>query len=127
MSTLNSNNIKGPKKVRDSFLGPFTIIKLIGKNSVEVRLADEFSRKCTVFPASLVKPYFQTGEDKFSYRNKTSTPPDIVEIEDSHGPEKKIIKARKIILNGNVTGALLSEEGPALSKLGLLHGGLKIW
>ncbi|MBW0514845.1 hypothetical protein O181_054560 [Austropuccinia psidii MF-1] len=30
-STLKFNNFKGPKKMRDSFLGPFTIIKLIGK------------------------------------------------------------------------------------------------
>ncbi|MBW0499338.1 hypothetical protein O181_039053 [Austropuccinia psidii MF-1] len=28
---------------------------------------------------------------------------------------------------GAVTGALLSEEGPALSKLGLTYGGLRIW
>ncbi|MBW0512544.1 hypothetical protein O181_052259 [Austropuccinia psidii MF-1] len=31
MSTLNFNNLKGRKNMRDSFVGPFTIIKLIGK------------------------------------------------------------------------------------------------
>ncbi|MBW0505501.1 hypothetical protein O181_045216, partial [Austropuccinia psidii MF-1] len=31
VSTLNFNNLKEPKKMRDSFLGPFTIIKLTGK------------------------------------------------------------------------------------------------
>ncbi|MBW0527900.1 hypothetical protein O181_067615 [Austropuccinia psidii MF-1] len=31
VSTLNFNNLKGPKKMRDSFVGPFTIIRLIGK------------------------------------------------------------------------------------------------
>ncbi|MBW0512648.1 hypothetical protein O181_052363 [Austropuccinia psidii MF-1] len=30
--TVNFNNLKGPKKMRDSFLGPFTLIKLIGKS-----------------------------------------------------------------------------------------------
>ncbi|MBW0482304.1 hypothetical protein O181_022019 [Austropuccinia psidii MF-1] len=80
--------------------GPFTIIKLIGKNAVEVRLTEEFSRKHPVFPVSLVKPYFQTGEYKFHSRKKTTTPPEIVEVEDSPGPVKKIIKARKIRLNG---------------------------
>ncbi|MBW0505495.1 hypothetical protein O181_045210 [Austropuccinia psidii MF-1] len=30
-STLSFNNLKGPNKMRGSFLGPFTIIKLIGK------------------------------------------------------------------------------------------------
>ncbi|MBW0466361.1 hypothetical protein O181_006076 [Austropuccinia psidii MF-1] len=65
VSTLNFNNLKGPKKMRDSFVGTFTIIKLIGENAVEVRLTEEFSRKHPVFPVSLVKPYFQTEEDKF--------------------------------------------------------------
>ncbi|MBW0590001.1 hypothetical protein O181_129716, partial [Austropuccinia psidii MF-1] len=49
VSTLNFNNLKGPKKMRDSFVGPFTIIKLIGKNAVEVKLTEEFSRKHAVF------------------------------------------------------------------------------
>ncbi|MBW0534071.1 hypothetical protein O181_073786 [Austropuccinia psidii MF-1] len=80
VSTLNFNNLKGPQRMRDSFVGPFTIIKLIGKNSVEVKLTEEFSRKHPVFP------------------NPTS--PEIVEMEDSPGPLKKIIKARKIRLNG---------------------------
>ncbi|MBW0472096.1 hypothetical protein O181_011811 [Austropuccinia psidii MF-1] len=100
VSTLNFNNLKGPKKIRDSFVGPFTIIQIIGKNAMEIRLTEEFSRKHPVFPVSLVKPYFQTGEDKFPSRKKTNTPPDIVEVEDSPGPVKKTIKARKIRLNG---------------------------
>ncbi|MBW0510708.1 hypothetical protein O181_050423 [Austropuccinia psidii MF-1] len=62
--------------MRDSFLGPFTIIKLIGKNKVE------------------------TEEDKFPSRKKNPTPPELVEVEDSPGPVKKIIKARKIKVNG---------------------------
>ncbi|MBW0487216.1 hypothetical protein O181_026931 [Austropuccinia psidii MF-1] len=99
-STLNFNNFKGPKKMRDSFVGPITIIKLIVKNAVEIKLTEEFSRNHPVFPVSLVKPYFQTEEDKFPSRKKNTTPPEIVELEDSPGPVKKIIKARKIRLNG---------------------------
>ncbi|MBW0487437.1 hypothetical protein O181_027152 [Austropuccinia psidii MF-1] len=53
-----------------------------------------------VFPVSLVKPYFQTEEDKFPSTKKNPTPPEIVEVEDSPGPVRKIIKARKIRLNG---------------------------
>ncbi|MBW0473653.1 hypothetical protein O181_013368 [Austropuccinia psidii MF-1] len=49
---------------------------------------------------SLVKPYFQTWEDKFPSRKKHPTPSESVELEDSPGPVKKIIKARKIRLNG---------------------------
>ncbi|MBW0489119.1 hypothetical protein O181_028834 [Austropuccinia psidii MF-1] len=77
VSTLNFNNIKGPKKMRNSFLG-----------------------KHPVFPVSLVKPYFQKDKDKFSSRKKNSLPPAIVDVEDSPGPVRKIIKARKIRLNG---------------------------
>ncbi|MBW0476861.1 hypothetical protein O181_016576 [Austropuccinia psidii MF-1] len=87
-----------PKK-RHSFVGPFTIIKLIGKNAVEVEFTEEFSRKHPVFPVSLVKPYFQTEENIFPFRKKNPTPQEIVEVEDSPGPVKKIFKARKIRLN----------------------------
>ncbi|MBW0478354.1 hypothetical protein O181_018069 [Austropuccinia psidii MF-1] len=76
VSTLNFNNLKGPKKMIDSFVGPFTIIKLIGENAVE------------------------KGEDRLPCRNKTTTPPDIMEVEDSPGPVKKIIKATNFRLNG---------------------------
>ncbi|MBW0507072.1 hypothetical protein O181_046787 [Austropuccinia psidii MF-1] len=100
VSTLKFNNLKGRKKIRDSFVGPFTIIKLIGKNAVEVRLREEFCRKHPVLPVSLVKPYFQTEEDKFPSRKKNPTPPEIVKVEDSPGPVKKITKNRNIRLNG---------------------------
>ncbi|MBW0472135.1 hypothetical protein O181_011850 [Austropuccinia psidii MF-1] len=64
------------------------------------RTTEEFSRKHPVFPVSLVKPYFQTGKDKLPCRNKTYTLLDIVEVEYYPGPVKRIIKARKIRLNG---------------------------
>ncbi|MBW0493566.1 hypothetical protein O181_033281 [Austropuccinia psidii MF-1] len=100
LSTLNFNNLKGPKKMRDSLVRPFTIIKLIIKNAVEFKLTEELSRKHPVFSVSLVKPYFQTWEDKFPSRKKHPTPSELLEVEDSPGPVKKIIKARKIRING---------------------------
>ncbi|MBW0560325.1 hypothetical protein O181_100040 [Austropuccinia psidii MF-1] len=60
VSTLNFDNVKGHKKMGDSFVGTLTIIRLIGKNAVEVKLTETFLRKYSVFPVSLVKPYFQT-------------------------------------------------------------------
>ncbi|MBW0577739.1 hypothetical protein O181_117454 [Austropuccinia psidii MF-1] len=78
VSTLNFNNLKGPKKMRDSFVGPFTIIRLIGKNAVEVKLTEEFSRK--------------HPRNTQSSHKKNLTPPDIVEGEDSPGPVSKIIR-----------------------------------
>ncbi|MBW0476040.1 hypothetical protein O181_015755 [Austropuccinia psidii MF-1] len=56
--------------------------------------------KHPIFPVSLIKPYFQTEVDKFPSRRKNTTPPEIVEVEDSPGPVQKIIMARKIRLNG---------------------------
>ncbi|MBW0528919.1 hypothetical protein O181_068634 [Austropuccinia psidii MF-1] len=70
------------------------------RNAVEVKLTEGFSRKHPVFPVSLVKPYFHIEEDKFPSRKENPTPPEIVEVEDSPGPVKKIIKDRKIRLNG---------------------------
>ncbi|MBW0483472.1 hypothetical protein O181_023187 [Austropuccinia psidii MF-1] len=77
VSKLKFNNLKGPKHMRDKFVG-----------------------KHPVLPGSLVKPYFQTEENKFPSRKKNATPPEIVEVEDFPGPVKKIIKAMKIRLNG---------------------------
>ncbi|MBW0473337.1 hypothetical protein O181_013052 [Austropuccinia psidii MF-1] len=74
--------------------------QLVERNAVEVKLTEEYSRKHPVFPVSLIKPYFQTEEDKFPSRRKNPTPPEIVEVEDSPGTVKKIIKSRKIRLNG---------------------------
>ncbi|MBW0472079.1 hypothetical protein O181_011794 [Austropuccinia psidii MF-1] len=100
VSTLNFNKLKGPKVIRDSFVGPFTIIKLIGQNAVEVKPIEEFCRKHPVFPVSLVKQYFQKEQDKFPSTKKNPTSPEIVEVDDSPGSLNTNIKARKIRLNG---------------------------
>ncbi|MBW0493867.1 hypothetical protein O181_033582 [Austropuccinia psidii MF-1] len=41
VSKLNFNNIKGPKKLRDSYVGPFVIFSLHGTNLVQVELSGE--------------------------------------------------------------------------------------
>ncbi|MBW0570721.1 hypothetical protein O181_110436 [Austropuccinia psidii MF-1] len=35
-STLNFNNIRGPKKIKDSYVGPFFIVASLGTNAVQV-------------------------------------------------------------------------------------------
>ncbi|MBW0561660.1 hypothetical protein O181_101375 [Austropuccinia psidii MF-1] len=72
---------------------------LRGKNSVEIKLTEEFSRKHPVLPVSLIKPYFQTEEDKLPRRKKNANPPEIGRVEQSPIPVTKVLKARKIILN----------------------------
>ncbi|MBW0520013.1 hypothetical protein O181_059728 [Austropuccinia psidii MF-1] len=55
VSTLSVNNIKGQKKLKDSFAGPFIIKALHGKNAVQVQLSGELERKHPTFHLSLVK------------------------------------------------------------------------
>ncbi|MBW0587682.1 hypothetical protein O181_127397, partial [Austropuccinia psidii MF-1] len=50
VSTTNFNNIKGCKKLKDSFAGPFVIKALHGENAVEVELSEELSNKHPTFP-----------------------------------------------------------------------------
>ncbi|MBW0538289.1 hypothetical protein O181_078004 [Austropuccinia psidii MF-1] len=57
VSTLNFNNIKGPKKLKDSFPRPFMIKALPGPNAVKLELTGELMNKHTNFPVSLIKPY----------------------------------------------------------------------
>ncbi|MBW0483890.1 hypothetical protein O181_023605 [Austropuccinia psidii MF-1] len=61
VSTLKFDNLKRPNQVRDSFVGPFTLISLIQENEVEVKVREKFSRRNLVFQVSIVKPYHQTG------------------------------------------------------------------
>ena len=53
-----------------------------------------------MFPVSLIKPYHKAGEEKFPSRKTNPTAPERVHVEDSPGPVKKSIKARKTRLNG---------------------------
>ncbi|MBW0476820.1 hypothetical protein O181_016535 [Austropuccinia psidii MF-1] len=39
VSTLNFNNIKGPKKLKYSYVGPFVIVSLHGTNAVQAELS----------------------------------------------------------------------------------------
>ncbi|MBW0477169.1 hypothetical protein O181_016884 [Austropuccinia psidii MF-1] len=57
VSTLNFNHIKGQKKFKDSYVGPFVIVSLHGSNAVQVELSGELENKHPTFPGSLMKPY----------------------------------------------------------------------
>ncbi|MBW0542713.1 hypothetical protein O181_082428 [Austropuccinia psidii MF-1] len=72
LSTTKFNNIKGLKKLKDSFAGTFAIKTLNGKNAVEVELSEEKSNKHTTFPVSLIKPHKAGDSERFSLRNNVS-------------------------------------------------------
>ncbi|MBW0477985.1 hypothetical protein O181_017700, partial [Austropuccinia psidii MF-1] len=77
VSTLNFNNIKGPKKLKDSYVGPFVIVALHGTNAVKVKLSGELKNKHPTFPGSLIKPYQPADKELFPLRNPTpiTSPP----------------------------------------------------
>ncbi|MBW0511578.1 hypothetical protein O181_051293 [Austropuccinia psidii MF-1] len=72
VSTLNSNNIKGPKKLKDSYVGTVVIFSLHGTNSVQVELSGELENKHPTFPVCLLKPYQPADKELFPLRNATS-------------------------------------------------------
>ncbi|MBW0466871.1 hypothetical protein O181_006586 [Austropuccinia psidii MF-1] len=60
VSTLNFPNIKGPKKLKYSYLGPLVIVALHGTNAAQVELSGELENKHPTFPVFLIKPYKTT-------------------------------------------------------------------
>ncbi|MBW0589259.1 hypothetical protein O181_128974 [Austropuccinia psidii MF-1] len=70
VSTLSFNNIKGPKKVKYSFEGPFMIRELCGPNAFKLELTGELMSKHPAFPVSLIKRYSSSDEYLFPLRNK---------------------------------------------------------
>ncbi|MBW0576687.1 hypothetical protein O181_116402 [Austropuccinia psidii MF-1] len=71
VSTLNFDNIKGPKKLKDSYVGPFFIVSLHGTNTSQVKLSGELENKNPTFPGSLITPHQPTYKELFALRNPT--------------------------------------------------------
>jgi hypothetical protein len=68
ISTVNFNNIKGPKKLKNAFVGTFVVKALHGDNAVEVELSGELEKKHPTFPVSLLKHYTEAEADLFPLR-----------------------------------------------------------
>ncbi|MBW0465545.1 hypothetical protein O181_005260 [Austropuccinia psidii MF-1] len=95
VSTLNFNNIKGPKKLKYSYVGPFVIVALHGTNAVQVELSGELKKKHLTFPVSLIKPYQQGDKELFSLRNATLLT--VSPVEQSEDKKiNKVIKERRL-------------------------------
>ncbi|MBW0531144.1 hypothetical protein O181_070859 [Austropuccinia psidii MF-1] len=91
VSTLNLNNIKGQKKLKAAYVGPFFIAALHGTNAGQVKLSHELENKHHTFPVSLIKPYQPSDKELFTLKNPTPlTAPPVEQIEDKK--IKKIIK-----------------------------------
>ncbi|MBW0566847.1 hypothetical protein O181_106562 [Austropuccinia psidii MF-1] len=89
------NNIKGPKKLKDSYVGPFVIVALHGTNAVQVELSGELENKHPTFPVSLIKPYQAADKELCPLRNPTPlTVPPVEQNEDKK--IKKVIKEMRL-------------------------------
>ncbi|MBW0568907.1 hypothetical protein O181_108622, partial [Austropuccinia psidii MF-1] len=66
VSTLNFDNIKGPEKLKDSYVGPSLIVALHGTNAVQVELSGESEDKHPPFqnPTPLDVPPVEQNEDR---------------------------------------------------------------
>ncbi|MBW0582824.1 hypothetical protein O181_122539 [Austropuccinia psidii MF-1] len=98
VSTINSNIIKGCKKLKYSFAGPIFIKDIQGDNSVEVQLTEELSNKHPTFTVSLIKPYKSSDDERFPLRNRV---PQVIPSIESSGSKKttKVLKERKLKTN----------------------------
>lgn len=100
-STINFNQFENERKLQPAFAGPFKVIKLIGKNAVEVELWHPYDRKHPVFPVSLLKLYKSNDEEKFPNR-KLSPDPKTELINPEDLVMLKVLDQR-LIKRGNVT------------------------
>ncbi|MBW0517151.1 hypothetical protein O181_056866 [Austropuccinia psidii MF-1] len=69
-SALRFNNIKGPKKLKDSFSGPSIIKAIHGTNTVQLQLSGELENTHPSFLISLVKHYTSIDKELFPLRNE---------------------------------------------------------
>ncbi|MBW0563475.1 hypothetical protein O181_103190 [Austropuccinia psidii MF-1] len=91
VSTLKFNNIKVPKKLKDSFAGPFIIKALHGTKAVQVELSGELKNKHPTFPVFLVKHYTSSDKELFPLRNET--PLEVPPLDQSE--DEKVLKVLK--------------------------------
>ncbi|MBW0481054.1 hypothetical protein O181_020769 [Austropuccinia psidii MF-1] len=95
VSTFNFNNIKGPKEIKDFYVGPFVIVALHGSNAVKVKSSGELENQHPTFPFSWIKPYQPANKEFFPLRNPTSlaVPP----VEKSEDRKiRKIFRERRL-------------------------------
>ncbi|MBW0485639.1 hypothetical protein O181_025354 [Austropuccinia psidii MF-1] len=62
VSTLSFKNIKGTKKLKYSFSGPFMIIALHGPNAVQLELTGELMNKNAYSTVSLIRNYSSSNK-----------------------------------------------------------------
>jgi transposase InsO family protein len=79
---LSSKNFafQGSRKLQEPFLGPFTVLRKVGDNAVELLLTGTYARRHPVFPVSLCKLHKAGDPERFPGR-RVEPPPDPVLVE----------------------------------------------
>jgi hypothetical protein len=97
VSTTNVQNLGGNKKLRDSFVGPFFVKALHGRNAVEVILTEGYDLKHPTFPVSLLKKYVSGGGRAEEPRPVV---PELVEDDGGAGYPSKILNEKLTRVQG---------------------------
>ncbi|MBW0503722.1 hypothetical protein O181_043437 [Austropuccinia psidii MF-1] len=96
VSTFYFNNSKDPKKLKDSYVGPFVIVALYRAFSVQVELSGELENKNHTFPVSLIKPY-QPADHKELFPLRDPTPLNVTPVEQSEDKRiRRFVKDRRL-------------------------------
>ncbi|MBW0515003.1 hypothetical protein O181_054718 [Austropuccinia psidii MF-1] len=90
-STLNLNNIKFTKKLKDSFSEPFITKALHGINAVQVELSGGLENKHPTFSVILLQNYNSSDKKSFPLRNEKHL--EVPQLDKSE--EKKVMKFSK--------------------------------
>jgi hypothetical protein len=69
-----------PNKLKQAYIGPFKVIRMIGSNAVHIDLPPAYGKRHPVFPVSLLKPYAKSNDEMFPDRRKHMPEPPAVEL-----------------------------------------------
>jgi hypothetical protein len=67
--------LRGSKKLHPPFVGPFTVLKLVGPNAVHLHMTPPFEKRHPTFPVSLLKVYKHAPKNLFGDRRIAPPPP----------------------------------------------------
>ncbi|MBW0570249.1 hypothetical protein O181_109964 [Austropuccinia psidii MF-1] len=99
VSALTFNNIKGPKKLKYYYVGPFVIISLHGINAVQVEFSGELENEHPTFPVSLIKPYQPADKELFHLSNPAPLNVSPLEKSEDKKIKKGIVERRLRVKN----------------------------
>ncbi|MBW0572921.1 hypothetical protein O181_112636 [Austropuccinia psidii MF-1] len=95
VSTLQFNDIKGPKKLRGYLEGKFIMKALHGTNAVKLEISGELENKHSAFPVSLLNNLTSSYKELFHLRNET--PLEVPPLDQSEEKkELKVLKERRL-------------------------------